>query len=186
MSISTIKQKIRFLIEDNSSLVKDIFTYEASAIFDLSETNVISVTIVYKNSSELGSGSYSYDSETNKVTLTTSLIAGDTIEIDYTCYQNYSDSELLSYIQAALVHLSINNFYDYEYDTTSDTIQPEPEIKTENLIALIASIIIKPDNKSIRLPDLSITVPDDLPLNEKISKTIALAKRSNSGIFEVI
>ena len=186
MSVTTIKGKIRQLIEDNLVTEKDIFTYESSAIFSLSEDNVVSVTNVYKNSVELTSGQYSYDSTTNKVTISTSLTAGDTIEIDYTCYNNFSNTELTEYIQSALVHLSINNYYDFEYDSTDDAIYPEPEKREENLIARVASILIKPDNVSIRLPDLSINVPNDLPTNDKISKVICVFKKDTSGIWEVM
>lgn len=185
MSVATIRTKIRNLLEDSSKTVKDIFTYESSSIFSLSESNVIAITTVFKNSVELADSLYSYDTDTNKVTISTSLTGGDTIEIDYTSYLNYSQTELTEYIQSALVHLSINNYYDFEYDVDDDAIYPDPEPREENLIAIVSSILISPDNKSIRLPDITINVPNDLPLNDKIGKTIAHFKKDTAGIFFV-
>ncbi len=185
MSVTTIKTKIRQLLGDFSQDVTDIFTYSNNSVFTLSESNPISITDVYRN--RVSSGVvHSFDSNTNKVTITSSLTSGDTIEIEYPAYLNYSQNELLEYIQAALVHLSLNNYSDFEYDTSDDSIYPEPILREENLIAVLASIIIRPDNKSIRLPDVTINVPQDLPLNDKISKTIALFKKNSGGLFEVL
>jgi hypothetical protein len=185
MSVSTIKSKIRQLIEDSSSVVSDIFTYETNIKFTLSEPNVISVSDVYRNGTS-SAVVYSYNSSTKKVTITSSLTVGDTIQIDYSCYKNYSDTELLNYIQSALTHLSINNYYDFEYDSTDDAVYPTPEVREENLIASIVSILINPDNQSIRLPNISIGVPRDYPTNEKIAKLIATFKRDRIGDFDVL
>lgn len=162
----------------------DIFVYENSSVFTLSEANPIDVTEVIKNSTALTSGQYSFDATTNKVTVTASLSAGDTVEIQYTYYPNYSSTEIQSYIQAAIVHLSVNNFYDFEVE--NDTIYPEMSKQERNLLALVTATLIEPDNKSYRLPDLSINVPPDLPLNDKISKIIAVAKRNTHGTFDLV
>jgi hypothetical protein len=114
------------------------------------------------------------------------LTSGDSIKIDYTCYQNYSDSEITSYIQAALVHLSINNYYDFEYDSTDDKIYPDLEPREENLVAIVTSLLINPDNRSLRLPDLTVNIPNDLPTDKKISKTIARYKHDSHGVFDLL
>jgi hypothetical protein len=183
--MDSIILKVRYLIGDNLTTVDDVFTYDTSAIFTLSESNISTITDVYRN--DISSGvTHTYSSTTKKVTVSSSLTAGDTIKIEYTCYQNYSDTELTAYIQAALIHLSINNYYNFEYDSATDAIYPTPESKEENLIALVTSILINPDNRSIRLPDLSIGVPNDLPTDQKISKTISKFKHDTHGVFDIL
>lgn len=183
--MTTIIAKVRNLIQDNSSSISDIFTYENSNIFTLTESNVITVDDVYRNDS-ISNVIHTYNSTTKKVTVSSSLTSGDTIKIEYTAYQNYSDTEIIGYIQSALIHLSINNYYNFEYDSTNNEIYPEPESKEKNLIAIIASLLINPDNRSIRLPDLTIGVPNDLPTDQKISKTIAIYKKDSHGIFSIL
>lgn len=185
MSISTITTKIRQLTGDFSTNESDIFTYESSKVFTLTESNTIAITDVYVNGVSSGV-THSYSSTTNKVTITSAMTSGDTVQVDYTCYKNYSDSELLQYIQSSLTHLSINNFYDYEYDSATDDIYPGLEVREENLVASIASILINPDNKSLRLPNISISYPRDYPTNEKIAKLIATFKRDKSGLFNLL
>ena len=115
LTLTTLTTLVRYLLGDilTSMSPGDIFTYSTSSVFTLSETNISSVTTILKNDVELGSGDYTYDSDTNKVTISASLTSGDTIEIRYTYYPNYSDSEIQSYIYASIVHLSINNFYNF-------------------------------------------------------------------------
>ena len=182
--MDSIRTKLRYLLNDNSTSGKDVFTYGSSTIFTLSESNVIAITDVYRNSVASGV-THTYDSTSNKVTITSSLTSGDTIEIDYTYYPNYSTTELTNYVQAALVHLSICNYYDFEYDSTDDAIYPTPTTKEENIISAIAELLIKPDNKSYKLPDITVNVPDDLPLHDKIRKLISVYKKDSSGLFFV-
>jgi hypothetical protein len=183
--MDNIINKVRTLIGDYLTNVSDIFTYENSKIFSLTENNVGTITEVYVNDA-ISNITHTYSSTSNKVTITTALTSGDTIKIDYTAYQNYSDTEITSYIQAALVHLSINNYYNFEYDSTTNDIYPTPESKEENLIAIVTSLLINPDNRTIRLPDLTINLPNDLPTDQKISKTIARYKHDSHGVFDLI
>lgn len=133
------------------------------------------------------SGNWSYDASTNTLTFlsSVSLTNGDIIKVDFSCYPNYSDTEILEYVKTALVHLSVNS-YDY-FEIDSDDINPIPTPEELNLIALITSFLIKPENKSYRLPDLSITVASkSLPTEELIRKTIAVFKKDTHGVFGVI
>lgn len=182
MSILT---KIRNLRQDNLVSGTDIFTYANSSTFSLSEANISSVTDVYRN--DVASGvSHTYSSTSNKVTITSALTVGDTVQVDYQYYEYNSDTELKAYIQAALTHIAINGYTTFEYDTTEDEVYPCPTEKEEYIIALIASILIDPDNRSIRLPDVSIGVPNDMPTDEKITRTIAKFKHGSHGIFDLL
>jgi len=186
VSLSNLESKIRYLIGDTLQTMQpgDIFTYENSSIFTLTESNVNSVTAVLVNDTELTSGDWSYNSTTNKVTITSSLSVGDTVEIRYTYYPNYSSTEIQNYIQAALVHISANNYKTFIVE--NDTIYPEPDDREKNLICLITALLINPDNKTIRLPDVSIVAPRDLPLDQKISRAIAIFKNNTHGIMDII
>jgi len=189
MSTTQLITKIRTLLSDNIATWVDTFTYENSAIFTLSEPNVVSVSDVSVNDTSSGV-SYTYSSSSNKVTLGSSASVGDTIHITYTYYPNYSDTELKNYFQAALVHLSVNSYGDISYDSSSDEFYPDLEGGEENLIAIIAATLIDPGNRTIRLPDITISVPNDLPTNQKITRYIASFKHgsggSNTGIFAIV
>ena len=183
--MDTIRTKIRSLLNDNSTAMSDVFTYSNTSVFTVTEPNVIAITDVYVN--DVASGViHTYDTTLNKVTVSSSLTTGDTIQVDYTTYPNYSTTELTSHVRAALVYLSINNYGEFLYDTDDDDIYPTLTDTEENLVAMIAALIIDPDNRTIRLPDVTITNPTDVPTNVKISKTIASFKRNSHRVFDII
>lgn len=188
VTIADLESIVRELIQDlpTSMIPGDIFTYTNDSTFTLTESNVISVNTILHNNTELGSGDWSYDSSTNKVTITTSLTSGDIVEIQYTYYPNYSSMEIKKYIKAALVHISACNYKTFIVSGSNDTIYPYPSTEEKYLIALIASILIKPDNKSYALPDVRITMPRDVPTIEKIRQTIATFKHNSAGIFDIL
>jgi len=183
VTLSDIETLVRYLIDDNSKTGIDEFTYASSAIFTLTESNAISVSDVSRN--DVSSGvTYTYNSTTNKVTISSALTSGDSVEVTYTYYANYSSTEIKNYIRAAIVYLSTNCYYTWEVLGGTFTVYPEPERNEKNLIAMITAILIKPDNMSYRLPDITINAPRDLSTNDKIGKTIALFKKNSShGIF---
>jgi len=185
--ISEISEKVRYLTEDVSrnQVPGDIFTHGSSSVYTISEPNVSSITAVLRNNVTLGASNYSYDSSTKKVTISSALTSGDTIEIQYNYTANYSDAEIESYIRAASVHISTNNYQTWEVDS-ADNFYPDLLDTEKNLIALIASILMKPDNISYRLPDLTINVPKSLPTRDLISKAIRIFKHNTSGVFEII
>lgn len=178
--------KIRHLINDNSISTSDIFTYGSSKVFTLSESNVNEVVTIYRN--DVSNAYYTYNSTTKKVTYTGNLTSGDTIQIDYTYYPNYSDTEIQSYIHSALVHLSNHNYEDFTVES-GNNIYPTLTPEEENLVALIASILIEPDNKTIRLSDITIGLPfslSNVSTYDKIAKVIASFKKNTHGVFELL
>ena len=177
--LETIRAKIRALVEDFLKSDFEIFEYTNSTIFTLAESNIISITKVLKNGSDLGSAEYSYDSTTNKIEILVSLIQEDKIEVDYTYYK-YSDTELTGYATSALVWISIFAYEsEIDYEVEEDYIYPTPDNKTLDLISLISSIIIKPDYSIYRLPNLTVRYPRTMTKEEKIEKLIM---RFNSGL----
>ena len=185
-TLSTVETLTRYILGDvsTSQVPGDIFTYSNSAIFTLTETNVIAVSSVLHNDVELSSSEYSYDSSTNKVTVSASLTAGDTIEVQYTYYPNYSSTEIQTYVRVAITHLSVSNYATFQI-ASDGTLYPEPEDNEEHLIALLTSILIEPENKSYRLPDVSVNVPKSVPTHDLIRKTIAIFKHNTHGNFFV-
>lgn len=181
ITLTNLEPKIRSLIEDSEISGTDQFTYKTDSAFTLTESNVNSITTAYLKEVELSTSEYSFDSSTNKVTISVSMDSGDAVQFDFKYYPNYSSSVIQSYITAALVHISANNYKTWIIENS--TIYPEPSDEEENLICMITSLLIKPDNKSYRLPDISITLPKDLPLHDKIRKTIAVFKCNTKGIF---
>ncbi len=187
-TLSTIETIVRTLLEDwsHDMIPGDIFTYEASSIFTLTENQVIAVTNVLINDSPLGASEYSFDSDTNKVTITRSCLAGDTIEIQYTYYPNYSSTILKNFIKGALTHISINGYKDFVVDPDDDEIYPDPTLNEKNLIAAVSAILINKPINSFRLPDMTINYPVDMPTDKKISRTIAVFKKTQGhGVFSV-
>ncbi len=184
--ISTITTSVRYLVEDFSLTQNpgDIFTYTTSAIFTLTEINPIAVTAVLVNDVNLGDSEYSFDSTTNKVTVSASLTSGDTVEIRYTYYPNYSDSVLEGWIRAAVIFLSVNQYYTFEVDS-SDNFYPDVSDSQRNLVAFVASILIKPDNTNYRLPDISFAVPKTLSTRDLVSKAVAIFKHDTHGNFQL-
>jgi len=185
--VTTIESLVRYMIEDYStSMVPgDIFVYTTSNVFTLTEANVLSVSVVLKNDVELDSGEYTYNASRNQLTVSASLNSGDTVEIQYSYYPNYSASEIENYIRAAVVHLSVNNYYTFEL-ATDDNFYPEITNAEKNLVAFIAATLIKPDNRSYRLPDISVSVPKSLPTRDLISKAVAIFKHNTHGNFDII
>lgn len=176
--LNQVRTKVRALIEDITKSDFEVFTYINSSIFTLSESNIVSIVEVSKNSSILGSGDYSYDLTTNKLTIIASLIQGDTITVNYT-YTKYSDTELTEYIRAAIVWVSVFGYNETDYEIENEGFYPTPDNKTLDLFALISSILIKPNYSEYRLPNLTVRYPRNKSKEEKIR---VLIMQFNSGL----
>jgi len=185
ITLASITTLVRYLIGDTSKtqLPGDIFTYDNSEVFTLTESNATAVSDVLVNDTSSGVA-YVYSTTRQTVTISSVLTSGDTVEIQYTYYPNYSDTEIQNYIQAAIIHLSVNNFYDFTI--SSSNIYPDPTPQEQRLIAIITGLLIEPDNKTYRLPDLTINVPRDLPLHDKIRKAILTMKHNTHGTFDIL
>lgn len=183
LTISNVITLLRYIINDTAQSGSDMFTYSNSSVFTLTEANVLSVTDVAVNDIT-SSVSYSYNSTLNKVTVSSSLTTSDNVEISYTYYNSYSDTELTNYIYNALAHLSINKYYDFQI--LNSTVYPEPTESEKNLIAIIASVLINPQNQSYRTPDLTVTVADKIPTFDRIKRIIAAYKKSPMGLITIL
>jgi hypothetical protein len=181
--LETLRIKIRALVEDLNKTDFEVFTYTNSSIFTIAQEN-ITITKVLKNSVELESGDYDFDSDTNKITINESLSSGDVIEVDFSCY-DYSDSALNEYIRASLVWLSIFSYCPTDYELEAIDIQPTPDSETLDLIAIIASILIKPNYAQYSLPNLKVKYPKNLEKSEKIRRIVQSFK-SGLGVITIL
>lgn len=182
---SEIITLVRQCISDFSKSGSDVFTYASSSIFTITESNVISISAIFINDVEIGASLYSFDSSTLKVTISSSMTAGDTVEVQYTYYPDYSDTEISNYIQSVLVHLSVENYYTYEIDSAGD-LYPNVSEKEKNLIAFLASTLIEPNNESYSLPDLRVVKPRDLSTTELVHRAISRFKQQDThGFFDL-
>lgn len=186
MNITTaeIITKIRYLINDTTRSLTDVFEYNSlTNEFSLVEPNVIDISALYVNGVESGV-SYSYDSIYNKVTVTSAMSYGDIITVDYTYFNRYSDTELLSYIQNAVMQLSVRNYKDFIIDT--NVIFPEPSFEERNLVAVVAATLIDPQNVSYSLPDMSIRAANGaVPTDKMIDQILARFKKNSHGLFGI-
>lgn len=186
---SDIITKVRNITNERSKTDSDIRTFTSSYIFTLSEENIIDVTALLINDVNISeSGNWSYSSSTNKLTIEESggptINSGDTVEIQYSYYPNYSDSEIEDYIRHSVFLIGVHGNINFEFH--DDDISPEPTERDKNLIALVAGILMKPDNKSYRLPALTVTVPlNTMPTDEIVRKAIAAFKRNATGVFSL-
>ena len=179
-NIASIGLITRYLVDDLPTNAVDIFTYTTTPIFTLTESNPISITDVLVNGHSSGV-TYTTSADKTQVTITSHLNSLDIVEIDYTCYKNWSDTEIQGYVQAAIVHVSVNNIVTFKI--VNNTMYPEPLDEQANLIAMIASILINPHNISYRMPDVAVTVPKDLPTIDKVRKVIHTYKKDGPGVF---
>jgi hypothetical protein len=180
--MTTIIEKIRNIIEDNIKTDgRDSFTYESiasSKIFTLTQANASAATIVVlKNGVVWASSNYTYSTTTGKLTVTGSLTAGDSLEVDYSYYLKYSDAEIQGFIKAAISYLAVEKYGTLTVKS-DNVIFPIPNESEENLLALIASILIKGDIVSYRTPELTMVFERGDNKDKKIKKIVRQFKKT--------
>ena len=187
VTLSDIETLIRELIDDTLKTDgHDVTTYSTSKTFTVLEDHATVVSNVTVNDV---TADFVYSSGTNTFTIDesssiTAFIIGDVVESFYSYYSSYSSTEIQSYIKAALTKLAIKS--NKIFTPISSVIYPEPTYRERCLIAAITAILIKPNNESYRLPDMSIQVPRSLPVDDLIDKTIAIFKKDVHGVITII
>ena len=180
--MTTVIEKLRNLIGDNLITTgRDVFTFESitsSKIFTITESNVSAASIiVLKNGVVWAASNYSYSATTGKITVTGTLAAGDSLEVDYSYYQKYSDTELQGFIKGAISYLAVGKYGTFAVKSDS-IIFPTPTEAEENLLALIASILIKGDVTHYRTPEITINFEKSDSKEKKIYKIITQFKKT--------
>ena len=91
---------------------------------------------------------------------------------------------LTGYIKHALGYISVNQYADWQIKD-DESIYPTPTLAEQNLIAMVAGVIIDPGNQSIRTPDFAVTVKNPMSTSDMVSKMIAIFKKSPAGLFAI-
>lgn len=180
--MTNIISKVRDLIGDLLITTgRDVYIYESiisSKIFTLTEVNITASTIVVKKNGSIWTATnYSFNTDTCELTVTGTLIAGDSLLVTYSFYQKYSDTELQGHIRGAISYLVVEQYKCFAIKPPN-LIFPTPTEDEENLIAVVASILIKGDMISYKTPELTIIFERGDSKEKKIKKFIRQFKKT--------
>lgn len=187
MDISKVRTYVRTLINDQKRKDgHDIESFDNSYVFHVSEDFIDSDTLIVKKNGELLSVSdWSFDADTNEVTIDIlesgqDLVTGDNIELIYNYYAKYSDDELDGYISGSLLYFTEHR-YKKTFDISSDEIvainDQEPTVEESHIIALVTAVHIDPQNVTLRTPDITRSATQNLSKKDQISKIISNFQR---------
>lgn len=168
--MTEIIDKIRALVSDLQKTTYQTFIYVTSSVFKIATPNATATSVLVNGSA---SGVlYTYDADSQEVTISSSLSAGDVILINFS-YYSYSETEIKAYIKSALVYLSIHSYTaDEDYEVEGDEIYPIPSNKDEDIISLIASILIKPNYSHYSTATVTVRYPKSVDKDTKIESLL--------------
>ena len=185
MSITPIIKKVRALAVDDYN--KDSMTYEflSDLTFTLPNASVQGSSIkVYINGALVenvtGDTKYTFDEDTSKLTFEYQsglLASGDIIEVYFKCYKNWTDDEVVQYIHAAIIRMSVEKYTTFVLRDDA-TIFPTPVETDENLIALIASILMEGNLASYRTNEINIAYAKDEDNDSRSKRTLRQWKKT--------
>ena len=169
-SVVWLTKILRGLLKDillNNNNAPAVWSYDGDITFTLPDENVSEATIVVKkNGIALADSDWSYNSSTNEITITASLVTNDTITITYSYYDKYSDTELKDFIQASLSYFSQYGYHKlFTLNTDEDEVitynGENPNLKEAYQIAIITNIVIDPRNVNIDTREFKISAEED-------------------------
>lgn len=173
-TLSSVISIIRGLIQDPLRTDGRIaYTYKTSNVFTLPDPYLSSSTIVvFLNGTEIDlDDDYTYNADNNQITITTALVAGDSVVVTYSYYKKYSDNEIQGYLESSFVYF-VQHKYKKIFEVSGTKIVAindyEPTSSELYFIAIIASILIDPQNIKISIPDLAIDAKRDKSDQEQI------------------
>ena len=170
--ITELRLKTRALAEDLNKKQTETFAYTSGdKVFVLQEENANSINSITKNGVALGSGTYSFDTDTNELTITATLASGDVLVVKYVYYK-YSDSEIDEYIRGALAWISIYSTCDTDFEFEDDDVYPTLNSREEDLVAIVSSILIKPNYSEYKLPNITVKYPRTMDKETKMQRII--------------
>jgi hypothetical protein len=179
VTTASIITKIRGLIKDlQKSTGQNVFEYDTDASFKLNNPRVDSSTIiVYVNGTDITDSNWTYNSDTNKVTITSSLTKGDSIIITFSYYERYSDTEIQSYISANLTRFTEYQYPKRFYMNSSNEVVTQnganPTEKEGDVIARITAVDIDPKNVTLRTNDFTVSAEEKESKSEQIRRVMS-------------
>ena len=186
-SITDLIPIVRGLIKDNTQINGDnLFEYRSDNKFPLSELFVESNSIkVYINGTI--TTSFTYDSDTNYVTVTASLSPSDIVRITFNYYKKYSDTELGLYINSSLPyfvqHRYKKTFKINNIDEIVSVNDQNPNTDELYFICIVASILIDPQNIEIVTPEFKLGRNREDSDQKQIADAFAHFKRFTGTIY---
>jgi hypothetical protein len=185
MAITNLIRKVRALAGDDYSPDSVVFEFTSDLTFTLPNASVQSSSIkVYINGTLIentsGDTKYTFDEVTSKLTFEDEsglLSAGDVIEIYFNCYRSWTDNEVIQYIHSAIIRLSTEKYTTFVLKDDL-TVFPTPVETDENLISLIASILMEGNLSSYRTNEVNITYSKDEDNESRIKRTIRQWKQT--------
>lgn len=188
-TVASLTIIIRGLVKDQIQIDgNNVSEYDTDNIFNISQPFVDSTTfVVYQNGEAISSNDYSYNADTNQITIVfiTSgkvLTKGDIIRITYNYYKKYSDTEIKQFLESSFSYFIQHRYKKvFELDTSGLNIVAingvDPSISELYFISLIASILIDPQNISVNTADFKLSANRKTSDQEQISKAFAQFKR---------
>lgn len=187
-TVSSVITIVRGLVKDQLLTDgKQLYQYVGDNKFTLPELRVSEDSITVKlNGILLDPENYSYNSDTNQVDIElvasgSSLVTDDLIDITFNYYKKYSDSEIQNYINSSLAYF-VQHQYKKTFGINDDDMivsadDFDPDINDLYFIAIIASILIDPQNISINTPEFKLTANRTKSDQEQIADAFARIKR---------
>lgn len=194
VTTASIIRKIRGRIKDRLQTDgRFVDEYDTDSSFKLPEPYVDSTSItVYQNGTELPETEWSYNTTTNKVTITFitsgySLTKGDDILIIFSYYRKYSDTEITAYIESSLLEFTARKYAKRFYLNSNDEVVTEngenPTEAEGDVIAIITAIDIDPQNIRIRTPEFTIEPTEKKSKQELIDDVFSVFQRHLGSII---
>jgi hypothetical protein len=179
---------VRGLIDDKLKTDgRNVYEYTGDNVFTLTESFISSSSIlVFRNGTHITIG-YSYNSTTNEITIT-ALAVGDIIEVRYSYYAKYSDTEILGYIDSALCYFVQYRYVRvFEVNGINVIANPgtNPSKNELRFIAIITAILIEPNNIKIQTKEFTINGKEEKSASDQIKEAFAKWTR-NFGVIEFL
>jgi len=182
MDISKIIRWIRQLINDQEKPDGyEAFEFDTDNIFSLSEDFIDEDSItVFKNGTEISDLYFSFDPDSNQVEINLptgdELVKEDLIEIKYSYFAKYSNTEIAGYIEGSLLYFVEFRYKKiFEVNSESKVVainDSNPTTEEGYMIALVTSVHIRPDNKVTRIPDITISGSQNKSKKDQIAEII--------------
>jgi hypothetical protein len=185
MALDRLIKKVRSLAVDDYAPNSATYEYTSDVTFTLPSASVQASSVaVYVNNvlvvNVSGDIKYVFDSVASTVTFQYTsgiLVAGDVLAIHFNEYSQWTDNEVKQYIQAAIIRLSTEKYTTFVL-RDDETIFPTPVEQDENLIALVASILMEGNLSEYRTNEVQIVYAKDEDNESRIKRTIRQFKHT--------
>jgi len=185
--ITKLLTKLRVILQDNSQSSFESFTATASRTFTITQDNVVEITEVTVAGTAIASSEYSYNSGSQTITIDEGKVSVNDSVIIYFDYTKYSDTVLTDYLRSALSYMDVYTYpISFIIESNDGDVFPIPNVKEQNLISMVASILVKPDYSEYRTSTILIRYPRTKTKEEKIEQLISRFKFSKEGYSGVI